>query len=171
MRILRRQSRSVAAGVGIGLAPWLVGCCLIDDCTYEERSIVGFNAVIENGEALVRAEIAVAEQRGSIEMKSFDPAITGTLKGHVTSIVLVNPANPATQFAIPLDAASSPAIASGTLIQRPGDLSPDLSGLYELIASNLAVLQITTDLASRPSLTIILTVTSRQDWFRPQNCY
>src|SRR6266550_7455299 len=30
---------------------------------------------------------------------------------------------------------------------------------------------LTQDIPSRPSLTIPLTVTSKQGWFRPQNCY
>jgi hypothetical protein len=148
-----------------------LGCALIDDCTYEERSVTGFNAVIENGEEIVRAEIVVEALRGSLDWKSVNPAIRGTLKGHVTSILLVNSASPSAQFAIPLDPPSSPVISSGSLIQRPGDTSPDLAGLYEMIAASRAVLQITTDLPSRPSLTIPLTVTQRQDWFRPQNCY
>jgi len=126
--------------------------------------------VIENGEEIVRAEIVVAESRGSIELKSVNPAIRGTLKGHVTSIFLVNSANPSARLAIPLDPPSSPVISSASLIQRPGDTSPDLAGAYEMIA-NGAVLQITTDLPSRPSVTMLLTVTQRQDWFRPQNCY
>ena len=169
MRIRPRFRAGTA--VLLGFTQFLLGCALIDDCTYEERSVTGFNAVIENGEVIVRAQIVVAENRGSVEWKSLDPAITGTLKGHVTSILLVNTVNASAQFAIPLDPPSSPAISSGGFIQRPGDTSPDLAGLYEMIASNLAVLQITTDLPSRPSLTIPLTVTSKQDWFRPQNCY
>ena len=155
----------------LGFVQVLLGCALIDDCTYEERSVTGFNAVIENGEEIVRAEIVVAELRGSLEWKSVDPAIRGTLKGHVTSMLLVNSARPSAQFAIPLDPPSSPAIASGSLIQRPGGTSPELAGLYEMIAANGAVLQITTDLPSRPSLTMPLTVIARRDWFRPQNCY
>jgi hypothetical protein len=130
-----------------------------------------FNAVIENGEAIVRAEILVAESRGSDELKSLSPAITGTLKGHVTSITLANAADLSSRLPIPLDQPSSPAIATGILIQRPGDTSPDLAGLYEMLAGERAVLQVTTDLTSRPSLTISLTVTQRQDWYRPQNCY
>ena len=164
-----RASRRTA--VLVGLLQILLGCGLIDDCTYEERSVTGFNAVIENGEEIVRAEIVVEELRGSMEWKSVNPAIRGTLKGHVTSILLVNSANPSIQLAIPIDAPSSPVISSGGLIQRPGDTSPELGGLYEMIAANAAVLQITTDLSSRPSLTIPLTVTARQNWYRPQNCY
>lgn len=165
---LRYRSRAL---LFLGLAPLVLGCGLIDDCSYEERHVTGFNAVIENGELLVRAEIVVSEMRGSEEWKALNPNITGTLKGHITSILLTSSANTSTQLTIPLDSPSSPAISSGGLIQRPGDASPDLAGLYELIASSTAVLQITTDLSSRPSLTIPLTVTTNQNWFRPQNCY
>lgn len=153
----------------LGFVQVLMGCALTRECTYEERSVTGFNAVIENGEEIVRAEIVVEELRGSLAWKTFDPTIRGTLKGHVTSILLVNSANPSAQFPIPLDAPSSPLISSSSMIQRPGDASPDLSGLYEMIA-NGAVLQITTDLPSRPSLTMSLTVVSRQDWIRPHSC-
>jgi hypothetical protein len=168
MSALPNRARKLLLPVFVQL---VYGCGLIDDCTYEERHVTGFNAVIENGETLVRAEIVVSELRGSLEWKSVGPAITGTLRGHVTSILLTSSANPSTQLAIPLDSPSSPSIASGTLIQRPGDVSPDLAGLYEMIVAGEAVLQIATDLPSRPSLTMPLTVTSRQNWYRPQNCY
>lgn len=155
----------------LALSQLVGGCGLIDACNYEERHVTGFNAVIENGELIVRAEIAVDELRGGLEWKTLSPSITGSLKGHVTSIVLFNSANPAARFTIPIDPPSSPAIASGSLTQRPGDTSPQLAGLYEMIASNGALLEITADLPSRPSLTIQLTVTDRQNWFRPHNCY
>ena len=155
----------------VGLAPGLSGCALINSCTYEERSVTAFNAVIENGEATLRAEISVNESRGSLELRAFTPNITGTLKGHVTSVILTNTADPSFQLSIPVDRPESPAIASGILIQTPGDTSPDLAGLYERIAGNGAVLEVTTYLASPSSLTIPLTVTQKQDWFRPRNCY
>src|SRR5207248_189764 len=107
----------------------------------------------------LRAEIVISELRGSLEWKSLDASITGTLKGHVTSIFLVNPTNPSAQFAIPVDLPSSPAISSAGFMQRPGETSPQLAGLYEMIAANSALLQITTDLPSRPSVTMQLTVT------------
>ena len=69
----------------VGLAPGLSGCALINSCTYEERSVTAFNAVIENGEATLRAEISVNESRGSLELRAFTPNITGTLKGHETT--------------------------------------------------------------------------------------
>ena len=155
----------------LGLGSFVFGCGLIDDCNYEERHITGFNAVIENGELILRAEIVISELRGSLEWKSLDPSITGTLKGHVTSILLINSTNPSAQFAIPVDPPSSPFIASHGFMQRPGDISPELAGLYEMIAANSALLQITTDLPSRPSVTMQLTVTDKRDWFRPKGCY
>ena len=57
------------------------------------------------------------------------------------------------------------------MIQRVGDVSPNLGGVYETVAANLGLLDITTDLASRPRVSVPLTVTHKQDWFRPNNCY
>ena len=174
---IRRLKRSVDTAYGraatgaaclFALSLILSGC---GRCNYEERHVTGFNSVIENGELIVRAELRSAELRGALQLKTLDLSLTGSLKGHVTSILLLDPANPSAQFAIPIDPPSSTSISSGSLVQRPGDVSPNLEGVYAMIASNGAVLQITTDLPSRPSLTVSLTVTDKQNWYRPDNCY
>jgi hypothetical protein len=157
----------------IGCLLFLSGCQLLTHCTYEERSITASGAVIENGAELASADIIVGALRGSLLWKSLDLTIQGTsLKGHVSSITLVRSDDPAAvQLAIPLDQPSSPLISSGSLIQRSGDISPDLSGLYEMIAANLGALEITTDILAYAHVSIPLTVTSKRDWFRPNNCY
>ena len=165
---MRSRARTILL---LGFAPGLLGCGLIDQCTYQERSVTGFNAVIENNQTTLRAELPFNEDKGSLNLKLFNTNITGTLKGHVTSIVLTSTADPSYQLSIPLDQPESPAIASGGLVQGPGDTSPDLSGVYDVIAGNHAVLVVTTDIAARPTLSLPLTVTHQQDWFRPQNCY
>lgn len=105
-------------------------------------------------------------------MKSFTPNLKGTLNGHVTSIILTRSDDPAAfQLRIPVDPPPSAFIASGILIQRPGELSPDLGGVFEMIAANLGVFDIATDLPSRPRVVLPLALTGKHDWFRPHNCY
>jgi hypothetical protein len=150
----------------------LSGCRSIFSCTYEERSINASGAVVENGAEIVRAGLVVGALRGSLEWKYLDPTISGTLKGHVSSIAFIRSGDPASvPLSIPVDPPSSPLISSGSLMQRPGEVSPDLGGVYEVVAANLGVLEITTDLPSRPLVSVPLTVTRKQDWLRPNNCY
>jgi hypothetical protein len=128
--------------------------------------------LVEDGSTTVRAGVSVGANRGMLEWKDFDRVIDGALKGHVTSIFLVSSDGLSeAQLELPLDPPSSSLISSGTLIQRPGDATPNLSGLYELLAGNRAVLEISTDIASRPIVRLPLAVTAKQDWYRPHNCY
>jgi hypothetical protein len=57
------------------------------------------------------------------------------------------------------------------LIQRPADASPNLNGLYEIVAGGVAAIELDTDIASQSRLSIPLTVTGQKDWYRPSNCY
>ncbi len=152
----------------------LSGCALaaLSRCKWEERSVSASGAVIEDGVEIVRADLTVDATRGGLEWKGLDRTISGTLKGHVSSIALIRSGDAASvPLSIPVDPPSSPLISSGGMIQRVGDVSPNLGGVYETVAANLGVLDITTDLASRPSVSVPLAVTHKQDWFRPNNCY
>ena len=152
----------------------LSGCALaaLSSCKWEERSVNASGAVIEDGAEIVKADLTVDAARGGLEWKSLDRTISGTLKGHVSSIALIRSGDAApAPLSIPVDSPSSPLISSGGMIQRVGDVSPNLGGVYETVAANLGLFEITTDLASRPRVSVPLTVTHKQDWFRPNNCY
>ncbi|HEX6627343.1 MAG TPA: hypothetical protein VF105_05285 [Gemmatimonadaceae bacterium] len=128
--------------------------------------------LIENGDTTVGANVHIAADRGSIELKNLDWVIGGALKGHVTSIALVDAGNSSgVRVPIPVDSPSSPFIAAGNTAQRGGETSPSLGGVYEVIAENRAALEILTDISSRPTISLPLRRTEIQDWYRPRNCY
>ncbi len=148
------------------------GCRLISDCTYETRYVSAAGAITENGSDLVRALVTVGANKGSLTWKDFDRTITGSpLVGHVLAIRLVRSDQPGVSLLdIPIDQ-NSGLISSGSMIQRPADETPNLAGLYELVAAGLAVLELDTDLPSYSHLSIPLMVSDKRDWYRPSNCY
>jgi len=129
--------------------------------------------IIDNGAQLVRADVTVGANKGSLTWKDFDRTIDGpSLKGHVLAIRLARADQPGVSLLdIPIDSPESPLISSGSMIQRASDQSPNLSGLYELVASGQTVVELDTDLPSRARLSIPLSVTEKRDWYRPSNCY
>jgi hypothetical protein len=148
-------------------------CRLITDCTYETRYVIASGSIIENSSELVHADITVGANRGSLEWKDFDRNIIGSsLKGHILAARLVRSDQPGISLLdIPIDSPASSAISSGSLIQHPSDVTPNLNGLYEIVAGGLAAIELDTDISSEPRLSIPLTVTSKKDWYRPSNCY
>src|SRR5215208_5972846 len=96
----------------------LGGCRLISDCTYETRYVRAAGAITENGSELVRAEITVGANKGSLTWKDFDRSITGSaLMGHVLAIRLTRSDQPGlSMLDIPIDQ-SSALISSGSMIQ------------------------------------------------------
>jgi hypothetical protein len=152
---------------------FLSGCTAFSNCRWEERSVTARGVIIENGAEIASADVTVGASRGSVLWKSLNRIVAGTsLKGHVTSITLVRSDDPTVVLlAIPVDDSFSSLISSGSLLQRPGDTGPDLGGLFEIVAANRGVIEITTDLPSRTHVSIPLTVNSQTDWTRPSNCY
>ena len=155
------------------VASSLYSCRLITDCTYETRYVTAAGSIIQNSSELVHAEITVGANRGSLEWKDFDRNISGSsLKGHVLAARLVRSDQPGVSLLdIPIDQPTSPLISSGSLIQRPADTSPNLNGLYEIVAGGVAAIELDTDIPSQSRLSIPLTVTGKKDWYRPSNCY
>lgn len=165
---LRRVS--IILGLACGLLAQ--GCAILTACTYETRFVRAAGQLIENGDTTVGANVHIAADRGSIELKNLDWIVGGSLKGHVTSIALVDAENPSgVRVPIPVDPASSSFIAAGNTVQRGGETSPSLGGVYELVAEDRAALEILTDIPSRPTISLPLRRTEIQDWYRPRNCY
>jgi len=171
-RVFRMIVVSARAAAILACPLFLTGCGLITACTYESRSITATGVIVENGAELVNAQVTASGLRGSLEWKDFDRIIKGTLKGHVTSINFIRSDDPtALQLALPLDDPSSPFISTGTQTQKPGEASPSLGGVYEILDANVGALEIMTDLPSQSRILLPLVVNFKQDWFRPQNCY
>ena len=57
-----------------------------------------------------------------------------------------------------------PSLSSGLVRQSDG---ATINGIFDLLSSNRAILVITTDLGTKPTVTIPLTVTRKDDWSRP----
>ena len=152
------------------ILPIVDGC---GSCTYETRYVKASGFASINGVEVATAVVTVSANRGSLTWKDFDRLIEGnSLKGHVLSIALVSADNPGvSQLDVPVDDLSRTEISSGTMIQREGETTPNLGGLYEAVSANIAVLELTTDLPSSQHVSIPLTVTERKDWYRPDNCY
>ncbi|MFL5481778.1 MAG: hypothetical protein ACJ8AK_06270 [Gemmatimonadaceae bacterium] len=156
----------------LGIASSLSGCRLLS-CTYETRYVTANGAIIENGSQLVRADITVGANKGSLEWKDFNRTIAGpSLKGHVLAARLVRSDHPGVSLLdLPLDDPISPLISSGGFVQHPADASPNLNGLFEIVAGGLAAIELDTDISSQSHLSIPLNVTQKKDWYRPSNCY
>jgi hypothetical protein len=151
---------------------FLAGCQSFTACTYEERSVSASGAVIEDGVEFVGADVVVDAHRGSLEWKSLDLTVKGTINGHLTSIALILSGDQAAApLSIPVNSPYAPLISKGFLMQRPGEVTPDLGGVYETVAANLGVLEFATDLPTRPRVSVPLAVTAKRDWFRPHNCF
>lgn len=158
--------------LGLVCALLAQGCAILTACTYETRFVRAAGQLIENGDTTVGANIHIDANRGSIQLKNLDWTVGGTLKGHVTSIALVDAENPSgVRVPIPVDPPSSSFIAAGNAVQRGGETSPSLGGVYEVVAENRAALEILTDIPSRPTISLPLRRTEIQDWYRPRNCY
>src|SRR2546423_15470250 len=146
----KSKLRKVSILLGLTGALLAMGCAYFTACTYETRFVRAAGLLIENGDTTVGANVTVGADRGSIEMKNLDWIIAGSLKGHVTSIDLVDAENPgAVRVPIRVDSPDSPLIAGGGTTQRGGETSPNLGGLYEVVAENRAALEISTDIPSR----------------------
>lgn len=151
---------------------FLSGCRSFTACTFEERSVAASGAVIEDGVEFVGADVVVDANRGSLEWKSFDLTIKGTINGHLTSIAFIRSGDPAVApLSIAVNSPYAPLLSKGYLMQRPGEVTPDLGGVYETVAANLGRLEFGTDLPSRPLVSVPLAVTNKRDWFRPHNCF
>jgi hypothetical protein len=135
-------------------------------CLYEARGIVANGSVIENGTQIAAAELNLHEQRDYRPDKTLIWSITGpTLKGHVQKIVLRNnTAGSSALYDFALSDSGIPALSSGFVSQSGG---ATINGIFDLLASNRAVVAITTDLPARATVTVPLTVTRKDDWSRP----
>lgn len=148
--------------------PLIASNCMIlsGRCLYELRGVVASGTVLESGINLAAAEINLGEQRDYEPDKNMTWSITGpSLEGHVQQMILKdNAANTPVLFNFPISDANIPPLSSGFVRQSDGST---LNGIFDLLASNRAVVVISTDLNTHPTVTIPITVTRKDDWSRP----
>jgi hypothetical protein len=145
------------------------GCNLLSGkCTYELRSLDAAGTINENGAELVSAQITLSEERGSLQDTSMQWLLTGsTLKGHVLVASFKDASDLSkARLDLPLASADRPEIGQGFFDTRAG---ANLGGIRDLLAAGHGVIELQTDIPSRPTITLPLTATRQGDWIRP-NC-
>ena len=169
MKFNRNRSTVLKGLIFIAVPTLLSGCLLTGPCP-DVRSVSVAGNVMDGGMEVAGATVDLNARR-----KSFPP-ITITwqfwapsLEGHITSAVLVNSTQPVPillnlPIREPIEPWGYQYSYFGTMEQHSGDPAPLLGGIYEVLAANNGVLELTTDLSSRPLVRIPLAVTEKTDW-------
>jgi hypothetical protein len=132
-------------------------------CLYEGRNVVADGRVLESGVEIAAAHLVETEQRDYQPDKDMSWQITGeSLKGHVTKITLQEGAT--VRYEFPTQTASIPPLSNGYVRQSEG---ANLNGFWDLLSDRKGTVVITTDLQSRPVVTIPLLSIQSSDWNRP----
>jgi hypothetical protein len=137
-------------------------------CTYETRGLEARGSVSDGSTQPPSATMNLGEQRGSLAGQSLYWLITAAdLKGHVLSASFKDGAN---LSKVLLDLGVAPAgreeISQGATSTQAG---ANLGGFRDIFVAGRGVIELQTDLPSRPIVQIPLAVTNSTDWFRP-NC-
>ena len=135
-------------------------------CIYEIRSLQASGRVDENGTELATAQVSLSERRDSDPEKAMYWHVTGAgVAGHVSSVTFRNSSDPARVL---LTLATSPfqqaQNSEGAVSDKSGT---KLGGFWEVLSANTGVIQMETDIPTRPTVTIPMTVTQKQNWTRP----
>lgn len=161
-----RQLR-FAAVVALPLA--VSSCGLRGDCIYESRHVTAEGSVVENGLQIARGTVNVGGMRDGYNRRSLSWDIFAVqLDGHILSAALTDRDQPGVIILeLPFLQQSEPGYIRVALDQENDAPAPALGGVFELVAANRAVLELRTDLASRPLVRIPHAVTQHGDWSRP----
>jgi hypothetical protein len=169
MRFNRSRSTVLRGLIFIAVPTLFLGCILTGPCP-DVRFVAVAGSVIEGGMEVASATVDLQARR-----KSFDP-ITITwqfrapsLEGHITSAVLVNSTQPVPillnlPIREPIEPWGYQYAYFGTMEQHSGDPTPLLGGIFEVLAADDGVLELTTDLPAQPLVRIPLAVTKKTDW-------
>ncbi|MEX2109049.1 MAG: hypothetical protein WD802_00400 [Gemmatimonadaceae bacterium] len=161
----------VRSSVAIAI-PLLLSGCNLGRCDYESRYLTAIGRVTEGIAEVAAATLTVGAVRGGLRWRDVDYRIRVPLEGRVTSVTLILPQQPAPlRLDMPVYEQITPFEYAGGLSQRKDEQVPALGGIFEMVAAGGAVLEITTDLPARPLITLPLTITAVQDWYRSNNCY
>jgi hypothetical protein len=144
-------------------------CTLVSGkCSYEVRSLQAAGRIDDGGSELVSGELGLTEQRDLNPNKYMYWLLTGPpLKGHVLSAAFKDASNPSVVLLnLPIADATRTSLSEGGAEERAG---ANLDGFFELISEGRGVFELQTDQPSRPTITLPVTTTQREDWVRP-NC-
>jgi hypothetical protein len=137
-------------------------------CTYEIRSLDAAGSVSESGSELAAADLVLSEQRGSLQGQSLSWRVTGaSLKGHVLSASIKDNADLSHVVVdLPIAAADLPDISAGSVGSSTG---ANLGGFHDIIVAGRGIVELQTDLSTRPTIQIPIDATNIGSWIRP-NC-
>ena len=147
----------------------LSGCMLLNGkCTYETRYLHASGRIDEGGSEFLSAEVDASEDRGSFSNKFMQWRVTGPpLKGHVRSAAFKDASDPSVVLLdLPIADANRAELSQSGADQQSG---ANLDGFFAIISAGRGIIELETDLTSRPTVTLPLTTTRHQDWVRP-NC-
>lgn len=134
-------------------------------CGGESRDVRARGSTTQAGLVLVTADVLVVEFREPAGPTSFSYAIqSASMKGQVTSIVLVNTSNPSAAIVeLTLSPPMVPFLAQGTTMG-----GSSLAGLFDLLGANKLAVRVTPDTPGASVVTIPLTTYSQTGWARPK---
>ena len=168
-----KRTRRLRAAAALAIPLLLAECGLLDSCIFESRYVGAAGRVTEGITEIAAATVDVSATRGggALNDKAFQWSITTpALAGHVTRISLIRSSQPVPILLdLPVQNLAQPFVYNGGLRQAPQAMTPNLGGIFEIVAANEARIDIITDLPERPAVQIPLAVTMHQDWHRP-NC-
>lgn len=145
----------------------VTGCNLLNGrCTYELRSLEASGSVTDAGGQSATAQLALSEQRGSIQGQSINWLVTGdALKGHVLSASLKDNAD-LSKVLLDLTVASAdrPEVSQGATDTSTG---ASLAGFHDILEAGRGVVELQTDLGGQPTIRIPVVATSSSGWVRP----
>ena len=145
----------------------LSSCNLLSGrCTYEIRSLEGAGSVSDAGDVLATAELSLSEQRGSLQSQSIYWLVLGpSLKGHVLSAAFKDGADLSRVLLdLPLASVDRPEISQGAVGSTTG---ANLGGFHDILVAGRGVIELQTDLSSRPVIQSPITAPNSGDWIRP----
>lgn len=143
------------------------GCNLYGGkCDYELRSVDVAGQINQNGALFATAQLTLSEQRGSLQGQSIAWVVTSdALKGHVTSASFKDSSNPSqVLLSLSIATADRPEITIGTASSNMG---ANLGGFHDILAAGRGIIELQTDDASQPTVTLALTPLNVGDWIRP----
>ncbi|HEX2722394.1 MAG TPA: hypothetical protein VHM24_05715 [Gemmatimonadaceae bacterium] len=144
----------------------LHGCLILSGrCNYELRNVSVTGQLIAAPGDTLSARMNVMEHRDSDPNKTIDWLITGSVVQQVTSATLRDNANSSRiVFSFPVTNAPRVTILQGFAMETQG---ANVNGIYDLLAAGRGFLRLETNVAGRATIDVPLTVSQREDWFRP----
>jgi hypothetical protein len=169
MRLIKIHSTGLHALRLMALPIALSSCGIITgECSWETRDVSVEGSVIDGGVEVAGASADLFAERGPPRLTFAWQFRAPSLEGHVSSAVLVSSTRPVPILLnLPISDPKERGYQyaySGVMEQRPGDSTPLLGGIFEILAAGEGVLELTTDLPAQSLVRIPLAVTRQTDW-------